>query len=48
MSLVSFCMNTARLCHLSVLRVNQTGQLAKHVFGVITLLITDYLIFLQV
>ena len=39
---------TARSCHLSVLCMNQTEELAtKRVFGVITLLITDYLIFLQ-
>ena len=42
--------NTARSCHLSVLRMSQTEELAtKRVFGVITLLIADdYLIFLQV
>ena len=40
---------TARSCHLSVLRINQTEELAaKPVFGVMTLLITDYLTFLQV
>ena len=45
-----FCSEkTARSCHLSVLRINQTEELAiKRVFDVITLLITDYLIFLQV
>ena len=40
---------TAQSCHLSVLRMNQTDELAmKRVFGVMTLLKTDYLIFLQV
>ena len=36
-------------CLMFCLRMNQTEELAtKRVFGVITLLITDYLIFLQV
>ena len=40
---------TARSCHLSVFCMNQTDELAtKRVLGVITLLITNYLIFLQV
>ena len=44
MSFVLFGINTARSCHLSVLRMNQTDKLAtKCVFGVITFLITDYL-----
>ena len=35
---------SARSCHLSVLRMNQTDELAtKRVFGVITLWTTDYL-----
>ena len=49
MSLVLFSIKTARLGHLSVVRMNQTDELAtKRVFGVIILLITDYFIFLQV
>ena len=49
MFFVLFGINTARSCHLSVLHMSQPEELAtKHVFGVITLLITDYLIFLQV
>ena len=37
---------TARSCHLSVLRMKQTDELVtKRVLDVITLLITDYLIF---
>ena len=46
---VLFGVKVARSCHLSVLCMNQTNELVtKHVFGVIALLITDYLIFLQV
>ena len=49
MSFVLFGIKTGRSCHLSVFRMNPTEELAtKRVFGVITLLITDYLIFLQV
>ena len=49
MSFVLFGIKTARLCNLSVLRMNQTDELTtKRVFGVITLLIADYFIFLQV
>ena len=49
MSFVLFGINTARLCHMSVVRMNQTEELAtKRIFGVMTLFITDYLIFLQV
>ena len=37
-------MNVAQSCHFSVLRMNQTDELAtRRVFCVITLLITDYL-----
>ena len=44
MFFVLFGINTARSCHLSVLRMNPTEELAtKHVFGVMTLLINDYL-----
>ena len=47
MSFVLFVIKTARSC-LSVPRVNLTEELAtKRVFGAITLLITDTLIFLQ-
>ena len=46
---VFFGIKTAQSCHLTVLHMNQTEELAtKRVFGVITLLIIDYLIFLQV
>ena len=48
-SFVLFGIKTAWSCHLSVLHMNQTEKLAmKRVFGVIMLLITDYLVFLQV
>ena len=44
-----FGIKTARSCHLSVLRMKHSEELAmKRVFGVITFLITDYLIFLHV
>ena len=46
MSFVLFGLKTAWSCHLSVLRMNQTDELpTKRVFGVMMLLITDYLIF---
>ena len=49
MSFILFGIKTARSCHLSVLRTNQTEKLGtKRVFGVTTLFITDNLIFLQV
>ena len=44
-SFVSLGIKTARSCHLSVLRMNQTDELAtKRLFGVTTLLIADNLI----
>ena len=44
MSFVLFCIKTARPCHLSFLPMDQTEDLAtKRIFGVITLLITDFL-----
>ena len=49
MAFVLFGIKTAWSCHLSVHHMNQIDELAtKRVFDVITLLITDYLIFLQV
>ena len=46
MSFALFDIKTDRSCHLSVLHMNQNEELGtKHIFGVITLLITNYLIF---